>query len=146
MTQDTLRFPESMTQERYLALKTILEERRHEIKGEMRARMREVDGTKSIAHPEEEIASADAQDEIELQLIGLKTDMLQQIREALIRLEENRYGFCGEYGEEITERRLRALPFAVRCKDCEEAKEVDEQVRLAKQMRGRRNGGLFRGV
>ena len=30
-------------------------------------------------------------------------------------------------GEEIAEKRLRALPFAVRCKDCEEAKEVAEQ-------------------
>ena len=30
-------------------------------------------------------------------------------------------------GEEIPERRLRALPFATRCKDCEEALGVAEE-------------------
>jgi RNA polymerase-binding transcription factor DksA len=35
---------------------------------------------------------------------------------------------CLECGEEIPERRLRAPPFAIRCKDCEEALEVEERV------------------
>ena len=35
-------------------------------------------------------------------------------------LDEGRYGHCYECGDEIAEARLRALPFAVRCKDCEE--------------------------
>ena len=43
------------------------------------------------------------------------------------RLEEGNYGYCFECGDEIAEQRLRALPFAVRCKDCEEAREVAEQ-------------------
>ena len=29
--------------------------------------------------------------------------------------------------EEIAEKQLRALPFAVRCKDCEEAREMAER-------------------
>ena len=36
-------------------------------------------------------------------------------------------GNCFECGDEIAEARLRALPFAVRCKDCEEARETAEQ-------------------
>ena len=32
-----------------------------------------------------------------------------------------------KHGDEISEARLRALPFAVRCKDCEEAREVAAQ-------------------
>ena len=43
------------------------------------------------------------------------------------RLEEGTYGDCFECGDEISEPRLRALPFAVRCKDCEEARETAEQ-------------------
>jgi DnaK suppressor protein len=39
-------------------------------------------------------------------------------------ISEGRYGLCFECGDEIAEARLRALPFAVRCKDCEEAREI----------------------
>ena len=70
---------------------------------------------------------ADIQDDIEFALIQMKSETLNKINEALARLEEGAYGNCFECGEEIAERRLRALPFAVRCKDCEEAREVAEQ-------------------
>jgi len=46
---------------------------------------------------------------------------------ALRRLNEDTYGVCFGCGAEITERRLRALSFAVRCKGCEEARETAEQ-------------------
>jgi DnaK suppressor protein len=56
---------------------------------------------------------------------------------ALRRLEEGTYGDCFECGEEIAEARLRALPFAVRCKDCEEARETAERrERMQAQKRG----------
>ena len=54
----------------------------------------------------------------------MKAETLNKINDALARLEEGDYGNCFECGEEIAEKRLRALPFAVRCKDCEEAREV----------------------
>ena len=41
-------------------------------------------------------------------------------------------------GDEISEKRLRALPFAVRCKGCEEAREaVDERTRQLVRTRER---------
>jgi hypothetical protein len=41
-------------------------------------------------------------------------------------------------GDEISEKRLRALPFAVRCKGCEEAREaVDERARQLVRTRER---------
>ena len=52
---------------------------------------------------------------------------LNKVNEALRRLDEGTYGNCFECGDEIAEARLRALPFAVRCKDCEEARETAEQ-------------------
>ena len=54
----------------------------------------------------------------------MKAETLNKINEALARLEDGRYGLCFECGDEIAEARLRALPFAVRCKDCEEAREM----------------------
>jgi DnaK suppressor protein len=84
-----------------------------------------------------ESSELDIQDEIEFALIQMKAETLTKIDEALRRLEESTYGYCFECGEEISERRLRALPFAVRCKDCEEAREVKQQRdRLMAQRRG----------
>jgi DnaK suppressor protein len=53
----------------------------------------------------------------------MKTETLTKIDEALSRLEEGAYGYCFECADEIAPQRLRALPFAVRCKDCEQARE-----------------------
>ncbi|MCL4847003.1 MAG: TraR/DksA C4-type zinc finger protein [Acidobacteria bacterium] len=70
-----------------------------------------------------ETSEADIQDDIEFALIQMKAETLTKIDEALARLEEGAYGNCFECGEEISQQRLRALPFAVRCRDCEEARE-----------------------
>jgi DnaK suppressor protein len=84
-----------------------------------------------------ESSEADIQEDIEFALIQMKAETLQKINEALGRLEEGAYGYCFECGEEISERRLRALPFAVRCKDCEEAREVAlQRERVLAQRRG----------
>ena len=74
-----------------------------------------------------ESSEADIQEDIEFALIQMKSETLNKINDALVRLEQGNYGNCFECGEEIAEKRLRALPFAVRCKDCEEAREVAEQ-------------------
>ena len=50
----------------------------------------------------------------------MKAETATKIKEAWCA-EEGRYGLCFECGEQIAHTRLRALPFAVRCKDCEEA-------------------------
>ena len=74
-----------------------------------------------------ESSEADIQDDIEFALIQMKSETLNRIEEALARLDEGTFGNCFECGDEISERRLRALPFAVRCKDCEEARELAER-------------------
>src|SRR4029450_659192 len=110
---------------RYDELKGILEERRREIMNEVQGRMRDVrsEGAGSAVQgvlDAAESSELDIQDEIEFALIQMKAETLSKIEEALHRLEEGTYGYCFECGEEISEKRLRALPFAVRCKDCEE--------------------------
>ena len=131
---------------RYDELKGILEERRREIMNEVQGRMRDVraEGTGDPGQgvlDAAESSELDIQDEIEFALIQMKAETLNKIEEALRRLEEGTYGFCFECGEEITEKRLRALPFAVRCKDCEEAREV--AVQREKQLAQRRSAAGF---
>lgn len=131
-----------MASERYDELKKILEERRREIMSEVQGRMRDVreEGAGSTVQgvlDSVESSEADIQDEIEFALIQMKSETLNKIDEALRRLEEGTYGYCFECGEEISEKRLRALPFAVRCKACEEAREVAQQrERLMASRRG----------
>ena len=127
---------------RYDELKGILEERRREIMSEVQGRMRDVraEGAGSAVQgvlDAAESSELDIQDEIEFALIQMMAETLNKIDEALRRLEEGTYGYCFECGEEVSEKRLRALPFAVRCKDCEEAREIKQQRdRLMAQRRG----------
>jgi DnaK suppressor protein len=127
---------------RYEDLKIILEGRRREILNEVQGKIRDVRTEGNTQKLNEvfdagESSEADIQEDIEFALIQMKSETLQRINEALRRLEEGKYGFCYECGEEIAEPRLRALPFAVRCKDCEEAREQAEQrERLMAQRRG----------
>jgi len=73
----------------------------------------------------------------------MKSETLNKIDAALRRLEDGSYGDCFECGEEIAEARLRALPFAVRCKDCEEARESAEQRERMLARRGGSSAFLF---
>ncbi len=141
-THKTAAPKEHMNRERYAELKKILEDRRKEMMSQVQERMRDVrtEGAGSTVQgvlDAAESSEADIQDEIEFALIQMKAETLNKIDEALRRLEEATYGYCFECGEEVSERRLRALPFAVRCKDCEEAREVVQQrQRLMAQRRG----------
>ncbi|HVT48772.1 MAG TPA: TraR/DksA family transcriptional regulator [Vicinamibacterales bacterium] len=133
-----------MARERYIELKRILEDRRREILNEVQEKMRDVRAVGASGEgvlDDAESSEADIQDDIELALIQMKSETLHKIEEALARLDEKTYGYCFECGDEISERRLRALPFAVRCKDCEEAREVAEQ--RARQASQRRSSGFL---
>ncbi len=130
--------------ERHSELRRILEERRREMVSEVQEKIRDVrseasgtpvNGVLDAA----ESSDADIQEDIELALIQMKAETLNKIDEALARLEKGTFGFCTECGEEISERRLRALPFALRCKDCEEAKEIAEQ----RERQSSRRSSLF---
>jgi DnaK suppressor protein len=137
-----------MSRSRYTDLKKMLDERRREIQAEVQGKMRGVreegawGGKLNEVLDAVESSEADIQEDLEFALIQMKSETLNKINDALLRLEQGEYGYCYECGEEIGEKRLRALPFAVRCKDCEEAKENAE--RRERQLAVRRGGsGLF---
>ena len=124
---------ERMARSRYAELKQMLDGRRRELQAEVQGKMRVVREEGSWGGKLNEVldavesSEADIQEEIEFALIQMKSETLNKINDAVGRLEQGDYGYCFDCGEEIAEKRLHALPFAVRCKDCEEAREVAEQ-------------------
>jgi DnaK suppressor protein len=107
----------------------MLEDRRRQLVSEVQGKIR--DGRRDYTKEREvlddgESSEVDIQEEIEFALIEMKAETLKRIDAALRRIGEGTYGECFECGEEIPAARLKALPFALRCKDCEEAREAAE--------------------
>ena len=123
----------AQTGSRYSDLKAMLDGRRRELQSEVQGKMRGVREEGSWGGKLNEVldavesAEADIQEDLEFALVQMKSETLHKVNDALSRLEQENYGNCFDCGEEIAEKRLRALPFAVRCKDCEEARETAEQ-------------------
>jgi DnaK suppressor protein len=135
-----------MPEGRYSDLKVMLEERRKEILSEVQGRIRDQREADTWGKVNEvldagESSEADIQEDIEFALIQMKAETLSKINDALTRLEGGAYGYCADCGGEISDKRLRALPFAVRCKDCEEGREM--AVEREKVLAQKRNGPAF---
>jgi DnaK suppressor protein len=115
-------------------LRNALQARRREIDASIRERMsslREERATAGhvVAPDDGEVWDVDVHEDVELALVQMKHETVQRIDDALARLDANEYGHCLECGDEITAARLRALPFAVRCVACEDAREVEARRR-----------------
>jgi DnaK suppressor protein len=121
-------------------LKRMLENRRRELVDEVHGKIRDArtDGVgEREVLDEAESSEVGIQDAIGFALIQMKAETLKKIDAALRGIEKGVYGDCFECGDEIPEARLRALPFAVRCKDCEEAREMaQDRERTVAERRG----------
>ena len=127
-------------------LKQMLTDRRHGLVNEVQSMIRGARTNRTNEHvvlDEGESSEADIQEEIGFALIQMKAETLNKIDTALRRLEEGTYGGCLDCGGEIAEARLRALPFALRCKDCEEAREAAERYDRIRAQRGAPSAPLF---
>lgn len=63
------------------------------------------------------------EDELAAGLLSIESAQLDQIEEALSRMDKGTYGVCIECEKPIPRRRLEILPFAKRCLACEGEKE-----------------------
>ena len=117
----------SNTANRNADLRKMLTERRREIQDEVQRRIRDgrIDRQKEV-RDDLEHSDAGIQGDIELALLQMRAELLTRIDEALVRLNAGKYGSCFECAREISEKRLRALPFAVRCQRCEERRELEQ--------------------
>ncbi len=123
---------------RNVALKASLFERRRTLGAELAGRIRDGRADRAVAGSDAlEHSEADIQEDISLALLQMRTETLTRIDEALGRIDKGTYGSCFECDEDISERRLEAMPFAVRCQTCEEQHELDEG--RAQRLGGRRS-------
>lgn len=110
-------------------LRRLLEEQRDRILEMTRSRMRDVRGEGNLEAgavlDDAEVSEAEVQTDLELALLQMQRETLVKIEAALDALKAGTYGRCVWCGEEISTARLRALPFAIRCKHCEETHEME---------------------
>jgi DnaK suppressor protein len=65
--------------------------------------------------------------ELEMILTDREKKKLLQIDEALDRIEDNSYGLCEECDIKIPKARLKVVPFAKYCVECQEKMEREEK-------------------
>jgi DnaK suppressor protein len=117
----------TMTDQPREAIRCMLAERRRELLHEIQTRVKDVRGDGSAydhrSARADEAIDADTEDDLAFALIQMKVELLARVNEALRRFDEGTYGDCVDCGDVIAPARLRALPFAVRCRDCEDVRE-----------------------
>jgi DnaK suppressor protein len=110
------------TNQRYQALKDMMESRAHELHQGLRALLSGPADPVEVRDPEE-WGRTSAEQDVDLTLMEMQADTCRRIDEALQRLEQGTYGSCEECDEEIPPARLQALPFATLCRTCQELQE-----------------------
>ncbi len=71
------------------------------------------------ADPDAEERATEREDDEVLEGIGQAgLNEIRGIDAALKRIEDGTYGTCASCGEGISEDRLRAIPYAVKCRNC----------------------------
>jgi DnaK suppressor protein len=121
------------THERYTDLKRILEDHRQHLQRSLAARLSDVrehiDRDRQVIQASDaaDASASDLEQHCGVALAELAAQSLRQVDQALRRLESGEYGLCMECDEPIAGKRLKALPFAVRCRDCEELRELGER-------------------
>jgi DnaK suppressor protein len=129
----------TMTKTRYEDLKQTLQDRRREMQRSVEDRIRHArTDAGSEVLDEADSSGADIQADLEFALIQMNSEALHRVDDALVRLEAGEYGCCCECAGEISEPRLRALPFAVRCKTCEQRREQGRD--RARELEQKRSG------
>jgi RNA polymerase-binding transcription factor DksA len=107
------------------ALRRALLSRRGELTAMLQARMARIREHGSAPIPEPGPDDGGLAD-LDVAIVDLASATLKRIDQALDRLDTGEYGRCTRCGQPIGEARLRALPFAVRCRSCEDARETEE--------------------
>jgi DnaK suppressor protein len=105
-------------------------EMRSRIGEELGAKMTEdIDAVLGPALDEGDLSTLETSRDVDFGLLNMCSKTLKNINKALERLEEGTYGICEECGQQISEKRLQAMPFALYCVDCqrelEKLKETD---------------------
>ncbi len=114
---------QTINREREGVLRRMLEERRGELQQKLRSIREDIPLHQDEVRDAEEQSVADLAQEMDFALVEMQAQTLVRIDEALQRLDQGTYGTCAECGQDIAEARLKAVPFAVLCLECQERHE-----------------------
>jgi DnaK suppressor protein len=135
---------------RYEMLNQMLRDRQSEIHNKLRSLRQVLPAEVAEVKDTEEQSMEDFVRGMDFALMEMESETLRKIDDALLRLQAGTYGVCGDCDATIAEPRLRALPFASRCRDCQEQEEeatrtnqprVHFDAEPAAPVRGRRPAG-----
>ena len=71
-----------------------------------------------------DIADVACRDSLQAAKFNRHLKQLRAIEEALSRIHEGTFGICEDCEEKISSGRLKAMPFALRCVECQERQEM----------------------
>ena len=114
----------TVNRERYEQLRAMLVERRGDIQQKLRSLRETLPAEIADVRDTEEQSVDDFVQDVDFALMEMKSETLRRIDDALHRLDEGTYGNCDDCHAEISAGRLKALPFAELCRNCQEAREV----------------------
>jgi DnaK suppressor protein len=131
-----------MSAKREAELRQLLHSRIADAQNQVHGRIREARSDRTQeASDSVENSDAGAQQAIEFALIQMSAETARRIEQALKRLDAGEFGYCFECKDEISEARLRALPFALRCTACEMRREAGQE--SSKQADQRHGSSLY---
>jgi len=139
-SKDTAVFPkrQSMLASRRKSLRAILTAKREAVMKQIQEKL----GQSLTDDQQRRLESAmdsgdqalfDLEREMGISLQEMRNRERQLIEEALSSLDEGTYGLCAECDEEISERRLAAMPFARYCIECKSRLELLEKIEKGEQ-------------
>ena len=120
---------------RHEVLNRMLVDRQTEIRTKLRSLREVLPAEVAQVKDTEEQSMEDFVLGMDFALMEMESETLHQIDEAIQRLADGTYGVCSECDETISEARLRALPFATVCRDCQAQREDDRAARNARPSR-----------
>jgi len=116
MTIDTERFRKALLDER-TRVRDAIDYLHEETPGSLEDETEEILGSSDNHLGDAATGTLDR--EIDYTLEENSEQVLQQIEEALARIDDGTYGTCSRCGKEIAEERLEARPWATLCIDCQ---------------------------
>ena len=111
-----------MTKVELEKFKNILEAKRAELSGALRNRDEIAIEKASDAIDEVQLAG---ERELAIRNLDRDSNMLRQIRRALVRISDGSFGVCLHCEEDISPKRVNAVPWAAYCIKCQDTVDVN---------------------
>jgi DnaK suppressor protein len=110
-------------------LRKILEESYRVLEDQVHQKIRTFRDTDNVDATTSPAALSDdaIHEDIDFALVEMQADTIDKIRMAIERISSSDYGICESCQKKIPVKRLRAVPFATRCRDCQESIENVER-------------------